>query len=186
MYQQLESGSGNPTLETLTKIATALRITVDRILRLDHLPLKDDESTFCSRFKECFDAVRFGVGMRTTRGNILYANQFLSQVNAIEQMDLANGSGTVNLFQVLTGAAKETMRNQLNSETRGFVAPYLIYLDMPNGERSFLRCYPTVLYPAKGEHGNLVTIYATSPERDCQEHYFDYCQLLLKSAARIA
>ena len=176
LYQKLEGQGGNPTLQTLTKIARALHTTADRLLRLDHLYPCIIRQTFLNLFHEHFATSAFAAGIRTTKGISVYANV---EFERMMRGGLYQFTHPTNLLRILRGEAKETLENALIREINGLPTPYINYYERPDGKRIFMQYYPTLLhYPGEIED-KLVAMYVTNPDLRADDAYFSYAEELI-------
>ena len=179
-YQTIESGRSNPTLATIDALAGALKVTVNKLLSLDIIKLDQSTESFINAFKKVCDKAPIACSIRSHDGIIHFRNVHFKKSLALTE----ESNGTVDLLKILPPAGKEILRTQLASERRGLAIPYVNSgIDEITGEKLHFRFYPCLIYPVKGRVPVFSVMYMTEISEDCENHYYEFCRLLLKSLA---
>ncbi len=176
LIQEIESGTGNPTLETLFKIAFAFKISVKDLLSLSYLRIAKGDTEFLDRYKASFKSERTAVGLRNLEGVILWGNKSAEKING----GISFQNGPVDMIESLSGDGAGLLRNQMAAEKNGFAYPYTMARKNPKtGEIIFLRCHPTLILASKGRSPAFISVYLSSILEDCEANYFEYCSRLM-------
>ena len=178
LYQKLESGDSNPTIDSLDRLAMTFQVTVSDLLRLNLVRLRQTEEVFSRKFKSEFEKADIGVGIRTLNGVVLWAN-----LRADELLGNKYAIGNVDLMKTLPSAAKGILKSQLECERQGIVRPYLNFAPGEDGELTFLRYYPCLIYPEKGTAPLYCVVYITDMASDCERNYYQFTSLILKTVS---
>ena len=179
LYQQLEAGEGNPTVETLSHLATSLKVTPCRLLQLSSVRTKLSASQFFSKFKDTFADVEYAVGLRDRDGNRMWTN-IASKTDLVSK---ALGAAPIGMDDSTSIEAKGILRNQIVCEREGIVYPYTNFnTDSSSGEVLYFRYYPTVVIPEKGRSICCTALYFCDPISDNEQNYYEYSIKMLLAA----
>ena len=174
-YQDLEAGTGNPTLETLSHLSRYFRSPVSALLRLNSIRLTGSEVEFFSKIKAVFLDEELGFLIRSFEGFALWGNRVIAKV--------ANHDVTttpLNLFDIKSEEARGILKAQIEAEKNGIIQPYLNTSKKPSGEVIYFRIYPTLVFPRLGTNPLFSATYMTTVESDTEARYFRFCESLLK------
>jgi transcriptional regulator with XRE-family HTH domain len=175
LYQKLEACRANPTLDSLDRIARAIKVTVGDLLRLRGVQAPGTSDAFVAEFAARFKDSRLGVGIRTHDGMAIWANRRAGELHG-----KAYEKGPVDLMSMLPPAARDTLRFQLECERRDVIQPYINVAYQTNGEATYLRYYPTNIYPPRGMPPYFSAVYIADLREDTQKNYYEFCEQLLR------
>lgn len=178
LYQTLEAGRANPSLDKLSKLAEAFKISLDRLVRLDRVRVHGDVDDFLQKLKKEMKPKDYGVAIRTYEGILLWGNDHTQNVMMNGVHDF--GKGALALDTVYNEISRFNMRAQIDLERRGIAETYINHFLKKNGEFTTALGYPTLIYPEKGREPLFTVIFGTELGRDCNKRYYDYCNSLLK------
>lgn len=74
LYQSLESGRSNPTIESLTRLAIFFKAPSHKLLKLSYARLNGPESEFIEKFKKTFQSFHRIAVIRNLEGSVLWSN----------------------------------------------------------------------------------------------------------------
>lgn len=175
LIQELEAGKGNPTVETLFKLAAVFKVTMNQLLELRFIKLSESQEDFLQIFKKNFKAATVSAFLRNLEGVILWGNKNAERY--LRNTSLSHGP--VDLSDEFFSDLKTMLSLQYSSERLGNSFPYMIYMDQPRSkERIYYKCYPTLILPFRGRQPIFSSVYITEISQDCVGNYFTYCQHL--------
>lgn len=175
LIQDLESGSANPTLDTLNKLAITFKITVKDLLSLSRIRLLEGDLDFIENFMNASKNAKIALGIRNQSGTAIYGNKSLEKIHG--SYDFSHGP--IDLLSAYSTEVKGLLKNQMMTEKNGYAFPYTIaHLNVARKETIFLRCYPTLILPYKGSSPVYTSVYISEIIDDCTLNYYDYCKLL--------
>jgi transcriptional regulator with XRE-family HTH domain len=174
LYQNLEAGKGNPTLESLDRIARAAKMPVAELFKLKGLQIQGTKEEFLQALASRFKDSRLGAGVRTHEGMALWANR---RALALHGQSLEQGP--MNLTNYQTGVGLEILKNQLESERRNQVQTYVNVAPIAGGESRVIRYYPTNVYPRRGTVPHFTAVYMAPVGEDTEANYLEFCEQLL-------
>lgn len=175
-YSSLEAGTGNPTLATLSSLASRLEITVNRLLSLDLVKTSLHFQTFKKQFKEKFETHPLAASLRDLDGVIHYRNAIFRTIFPMQE----DSDGKIDLVKALPENARDILLGQLASERMGLVNPYVNFgFNSQTKEKMIFRFYPCLIYGTEDSE-RLVAIYMTSIQGDSQSNYHQFCQKLIE------
>jgi len=175
-YQQLESGDGNPSLESLARLSRFFKVTVSSLLRLNRVRIPNpNQDEFLAVLKSELDAAKI---MCHFRADItpLWLSQAAERFLA--RTDL---SGTTVLFDSLQSGVQTLVRAQIDCEARGFVQPYQSMFRHDDGHEVVLRCYPTLVYPLRGANPAFTIVFFVDAAVDSDLKYYEFTEVLIEA-----
>ncbi len=176
LIQDLESGSGNPTIETMHAISVAFKVTAASLLELSHLRLNGKDGDFQSSFRAKFKDAKVGASLRTLSGVALWSNKKTERLFGLSHLD----KGPFDLMDVFPPDLKGLLKNQFAAERAGIAFHYCLTIINPKTkENLFIRARPTLMLPSKGKNPAFAAVYLAEFSEDCEENYYEYCRLLL-------
>jgi DNA-binding XRE family transcriptional regulator len=177
LIQDLEAGTGNPTIETIFLFAKFFGVEVPSLLMLNYLMIDCDPTIFLQSFKKEMESVSSGVVLRTPSGVFVWGNK-----NAF----LLNGRSFSNSYPADVDSRippdfQESFRGQLQAEQSGFTPSYFITLNRKSDQRQItLRCRPTLVIFSGDKVPFYTSVYVTDDQKD--PYYLHYCKMLLSVA----
>lgn len=176
LVQQIESGDANPTLDSLHHIAVAFKVTIEELTSLSHIRIIRGDKDFLKRYSQVFKSQEIGVGIRTLNGIAVWANKKVEKIHGSPLLP----KGDYNLLDSYSLDARGVLKNQISAERSGYAHPYTIaHVNPTTKETLFLRCYPTLIMPNKGNVPLYTSVYITEMHEDCAINYYHYCTTLL-------
>lgn len=177
LIQDIESGNGNPTVDSLHSLAVAFKITVEALLALSHVRLLENDESFMNRYSEAFEDLDIGAGIRTLNGIAVWTNKKVEKIHGDPDIK----KGPFNLLDCYSVEIRGVLKTQLSAERSGFANPYtLAHLNPQTGETLYLRCVPTLIMPTKGYVPVYTSTYITEMHEDCALNYYNYCRTMLE------
>ncbi len=171
LVQQIESGKGNPTLDTIGALARSFRITATRLLHLNFIRLPGSEIDFINCYKQEFKTAEMAVELRNLDGAALWANSRTHDIHGTIDFN----SGPVDLLSSYSKEARGILKTQLNAERRGHVCAYTIFhCSSNNGDQLYLRCHPTLVLTKTGNTPLFTSVYLSEIDRESEEDYYNY------------
>ncbi|MGZ3650570.1 MAG: helix-turn-helix domain-containing protein [Bdellovibrionota bacterium] len=151
-YQTLESGKGNPTLDTISQLAGTFELNPSRLFKLAMIRLPVEFAVFFKQFQEKFAKYPYPVAIRTVNGLALWANTSMDTAVANKApwpMDI------VDVFKELP-ETQALMRAEIHCEQRGIAMPYVVPTishekGKGKGTREYYRVTPTLILSPKGK-----------------------------------
>ncbi len=180
LYQQLESGTSNPTLQSVHALACTFEISAAQLLSLRSTRTELSAEAFVEKFAQAFENLPLGACIRTHEGVVTYYNP--TAARAFGQ-DPTSPRNPISLLEMHTGASRETLRAQLTAEKNGLAFPYInTWVDSKTGEKFILRFFPCLILPSKGTTPYYSAVYFADATHDTQNEYYRFCSKLLNAA----
>jgi transcriptional regulator with XRE-family HTH domain len=173
-YQELESGNGNPTIQTLSLIAQFYGIVISNLCYIGKIKLDIHTDEFLNKIKDTFKNKKKMIIVRDFNWISLWGNKYVSD---IMKQDLTKGP--FNLIQRGSGVGSDVIQEVLKSEANGIAYPYVNVLTSPSGEKTVMRVYPTLVFPNYGTKPIFAVTYITPVAMDSDQDYYSYCHDLL-------
>jgi transcriptional regulator with XRE-family HTH domain len=184
ILQDIEKGRANPSLETVAAIADGLKVLHYQLSAMHHLRLLGDEDRehFLAKFRATFETSTFPVGIREVDGPLLWGNETASRVRG---HDTSKPSETLPMS--LSNETRGVLKAECRAEKYGRAYPYTVAAkNERTGDLSYLRVFPTLIYPKNGKTPLLVALFSCDIEDGIEQHYFDFCVKLLQCVERDA
>lgn len=176
LIQDIEAGEGNPTMETLLKLARVFKITPERLQALCYLRFPQADTTFVERYKSVFETAAIAARLRNLNGVALWANKTVMEIHGTGSSE----TGPTDLLEYYAHDTRALLKTQMAAEKNGIAYPYTItYFNPKKDARVFIRCHPTLILPAKGKIPVYTSVYMTEIPDDCAANYYENCRLLL-------
>lgn len=176
-YQQLESGEGNPSLDSLVRLSRFFKVPASSFLRLERVRLpKIDVEKFNSILRSAFEEARLPVIVRDSDGRPIWATDFAERFLARRVVPRSD-----ELFEQLPDAVKKVVRVQFACEKRGVIRPYSTLYCTEQGESVVVRCYPTVVYPNRGDALLQTIVFFVDAEAETDDNYYTFTETLMKA-----
>lgn len=176
-YQQLESGSGNPSLESLDRLSRFLKIEVSSLLRLNRVRIPiPNQDEFVASLKSALNQAKIICHFRADVKTLWVSEE------AEKFYGRSDLPGTATVYENLLRPALQTLlRSQVDCEARGYVQPYQSLFPYPDGREIVLRLYPTLVYPFRGTIPAFAVVYAVDAAQDCDQKYFEFTGVLIEA-----
>ena len=172
LIQNVESGTTNPSLETISLLAKCFKITVSRLLELHAIQLENDDKDFLSRFESVFTSFKLAVKIRDLDGNLIWSNSAMASLTGVSITEIQ----TLSSIEV-----RAIVKSQLQSEKRGVAFPYTIFYQHPkNSDSLVLRFHPTLIFKKGVSLALFSAEYISDLDQDCTSNYYDFCTNLFR------
>lgn len=180
LYQLLEAGQGNPSLETLCALAFTLQVNVSRLIYFCTLRLKTEPIVFIENYKETFAGKRYHSALRTIHGEFIWMNKNTPLLFSKESL-LDHSESLLNLQPP---TMSDLLQVQIDAEKLGMFMPYYLYYqsDKLETQGQYWSFYPIAVFPNQGKKPALFALYLNRHGINTDSNYYDYCANLLKFA----
>lgn len=175
-YQQLESGDGNPSLESLGRLSRFFKMNVSSLLRLNRvrIPIPNHEE-FLSALKARLDVAKLTCHFRND------ITPFWVSAEGEKYLCRDGTAGTTVVFDNLRPGVQMLVRAQMECEARGFVQPYQSMIRYDDGREVVVRCYPTLVYPFRGGSPLFTIVYFCDAAIDDDCKYYEFTEILIEA-----
>jgi putative transcriptional regulator len=181
LLQQIESGKGNPTLDTAIALSASLELTGMQLFSLENVRLEVDEVEFLSRYRKAFLNSPYGVTLRNFAGTGIWGNRWLSKVHGGAPLD----AGPFSLLDLYEPDARAFFERLVELENKGQVRPYtVLFKQTKRKELIPLRSQPAVVFTRDGRARVFIALFIQELGTESEPDYYDFCAKLMDCVAK--